>query len=81
MNDIGDVGIEIAILSLGQILAIADESIEDPATLETLERQVRQVAAILQGKPHNKPDDETLRLIEGMRNILGETKTQLAVAG
>lgn len=76
-----EVGVEIAILSLGQILAIADEAIEDIATLETLERQVRQVAAILQGKPHNKPDDETLRLIEGVRKILGETKPQLAVAG
>jgi len=65
-----EVGREIAILSLGQVLAVADECIEDPKALETIERHVRQVAAIVQGKPHNKPDAETEALILRLRSLL-----------
>jgi hypothetical protein len=67
MNEVGK---EIAILSLGAILAVADEAIEDERTRDTIERHVRQVAAIIQGKPHNKPDEETAALIEKLRAVL-----------
>lgn len=65
-----DVGTEICILSLGQILAIGDESIADERARETLERHVRQVAAIIQGKPHNKPDEDTATLLSHVRGLL-----------
>lgn len=67
MNDVGK---EIAILSLGAILAVADENIEDGKARETLERHVKQVAAIIQGKPHNKPDEETAALIVKLRALM-----------
>jgi thiamine monophosphate synthase len=75
-----EVGREIAILSLGQVLAVADEHVEDPRALETIERHVRQVAAIIQGKPHNKPDEETAALIQRVRALIAETEPQLAPA-
>lgn len=77
MNEVGK---EIAILSLGQVLALADEYIEDPRALETLERHVRQVAAIIQGKPHNKPDEGTAALIQQLRALPEQTEPVLAPA-
>lgn len=65
-----DAGREIAILSLGQILAIATEHIEDQKAAETLDRHVRQVAAIVMDKPHNKPDSETETLLSQIREII-----------
>lgn len=70
MNEVGK---EIAILSLGANLAVADENIEDDKARDTLERHVRQVAAIIQGKPHNKPDEETLELVRKLRALLNDT--------
>jgi hypothetical protein len=35
---------------------------------------VRQVAAIIQGKPHNKPDEETAVLCEKLRALLGQSE-------
>ena len=67
MNDAGK---QIAILSLGQILAVSQESVTDPKTAETINRHVRQVAAIIQGKVHNKPDEETERLLAQVAAIL-----------
>jgi hypothetical protein len=75
-----EVGREIAILSLGAILAVADEAIEDDRARETLERHVRQVAAIIQGKPYNKPDEETAALIEKLRDLLGTAPVLAPVA-
>jgi hypothetical protein len=69
MNEVGK---EIAILSLGAILAVADEAIEDGKARDTIERHVRQVAAIIQGKPHNKPDEETAALVEKLRALLAD---------
>jgi len=77
MNEVGK---EIAILSLGAILAVADESIEDSKAREQIERHVKQVAAIIQGKPHNKPDAETAVLIEKLRAILGSSTPVPAAA-
>lgn len=77
MNEVGK---EIAILSLGAILAVADEAIEDGKAREQIERHVRQVAAIIQGKPHNKPDEETTALIEKLRALIGETAPVPAAA-
>lgn len=77
MNEVGK---EIAILSLGAILAVADEAIEDDKAREQLERHVRQIAAILQGKPHNKPDEETTALIENLRALLEAQAPRLAGA-
>jgi hypothetical protein len=71
-----EAGREIAILSLGQILAIAQEEIMDNQKFATLERHVRQVAAILQGKPNNKPDRST----ETLLSQVGELLKQLEVA-
>jgi hypothetical protein len=34
---------------------------------------VRQVAAIIQGKPHNKQDEETLELVRKLRALLNDT--------
>lgn len=65
-----EAGKEIAILSLGQILAVSQESITDPKAAETVNRHVRQVAAIIQGKVHNKPDEETERLMAQVARIL-----------
>lgn len=67
-----DVGIEIAILSLGQILVVAQEQISDPKSLETVERHVRQVAAVLQGRHNNKPDESTVALLGKVRTLLTE---------
>jgi hypothetical protein len=75
MNEVGK---EIAILSLGAILAVADEAIEDDKARDTVERHVKQIAAIIQGKQHNKPDEETAALIEKLRALLGHTKPVLA---
>lgn len=77
-----DVGREIAILSLGQILAISEENIENQKAREMLERHIRQVAAIVQGKPHNKPDAETEDLLVQVRALLRSTEREpIAVAG
>jgi len=69
-----DAGREIAILSLGQILAAVDDAGIDAKAAETIERHVRQVAAIVQGKPHNKPDSETETLLSQVRGILKESQ-------
>lgn len=70
---------EIAILSLGQILAIADESISSDRLRETLERHVRQVAAIVQDKPLNKPDESTETLLSQVRQILRQNDGAIAI--
>lgn len=65
-----DLGREICILSLGQILAVSDESIGDAKARETLERHVRQIAAIIQEQPFNKPDELTDGIIKKARELI-----------
>lgn len=69
-----EAGREIAILSLGQILAAVEDAGVETKAAETIERHVRQVAAIVQGKPHNKPDAETETLLSQVRGILQESR-------
>jgi hypothetical protein len=64
-----EAGREIAILSLGQILALAEDHIEGK-DLEILERHVKQIAAILQGKEWNRPDETTAHLLFNVRQLL-----------
>lgn len=72
---------EIAILSLGQILAIGDEEIQSDRVREMLERHVRQVAAIVQDKPLNRPDDSTGWLLSQVRELLKLSQERVDVSG
>lgn len=65
-----EAGREIGILSLGQILVIAQDEIENTQALATVERHVRQVAAILQGKTNLKADATTETVLSQVGELL-----------
>jgi hypothetical protein len=67
MNETGK---RIAILSLGQILATLDEETLSPRGRETVTRHIRQVAAIVQERPFNKPDESTETVLSQVGAIL-----------
>jgi len=71
---------EIAILSLGQILATIEDEVENQRARETLDRHVRQVAAIVLDKPLNKPDHFTDELLSQVRNLILSGMEQSAPA-
>ena len=73
-----DPGKRIAILSLGQILATLDEETLSPKARETVERHIRQVAAIVQERPFNKPDELTETLLSQVGLILKQSESQAA---
>lgn len=65
-----EAGREIGILSLGQILVIAQDEIENTQALATVERHIRQVAAILQGKTNLKADATTETVLSQVGELL-----------
>lgn len=65
-----EAGREIGILSLGQILVIAQDEIGNTQALATVERHIRQVAAILQGKSNLKADATTETVLSQVGELL-----------